>query len=40
MLRALEFEDYHDRMERLLRLHYPGGGGSIRHRHPATRCGR
>ncbi|MGN5373324.1 MAG: methylated-DNA--[protein]-cysteine S-methyltransferase [Sphingomonas hengshuiensis] len=25
VLRALEFEDYHDRMERLLRLHYPGG---------------
>lgn len=25
VLRALEYEDYHDRMERLLRLHYPQG---------------
>ncbi|KQM85237.1 cysteine methyltransferase [Sphingomonas sp. Leaf23] len=25
VLRALEFEDHHDRMERLLRLHYPQG---------------
>ena len=25
VLRALDFADYHDRMERLLRLHYPQG---------------
>lgn len=25
VLRALEFEEHHDRMERLLRLHYPRG---------------
>ncbi|MFD1034442.1 methylated-DNA--[protein]-cysteine S-methyltransferase [Sphingomonas hankookensis] len=25
VLRVLEFEDHHDRMERLLRLHYPQG---------------
>ncbi|WP_294320255.1 methylated-DNA--[protein]-cysteine S-methyltransferase [uncultured Sphingomonas sp.] len=25
VLRALEYADYHDRMERLLRLHYPQG---------------